>query len=187
MEKVLIVSRAETAEKLDELFDKNKYTVSLESGGEAAKRRLATADYGIVLICPPIDGKDGAELAKNISASTSSAVLLLCGKDKQAALDEKLSRYGVFVLAGNASRQVFIETLRLLGTVSARLSLQYKDKLALQGRLEELKLLDRAKCVLIQYLNMTEKEAHRFIEKQAMDRRVSKREIIENILKTYES
>ena len=33
---------------------------------------------------------------------------------------------------------------------------------------------------------MTEAEAHRYMEKQAMDQRVSKRELAENIIKTYE-
>ena len=46
--------------------------------------------------------------------------------------------------------------------------------------------MDRAKCVLIQYLNMTETQAHRYIEKQAMDLRTTRRQIAEGILKTYE-
>ena len=33
---------------------------------------------------------------------------------------------------------------------------------------------------------MSESQAHRYIEKQAMDLRVTKKEIAENILKTYE-
>ena len=32
---------------------------------------------------------------------------------------------------------------------------------------------------------MTEAEAHRYIEKQAMDLRISRREAAENIIKTY--
>ena len=47
-------------------------------------------------------------------------------------------------------------------------------------------MIDRAKCILIQYLNMTEAEAHRYIEKQAMDMRSTKRVIAEGILRTYE-
>ncbi|MBO5438043.1 MAG: ANTAR domain-containing protein, partial [Thermoguttaceae bacterium] len=39
---------------------------------------------------------------------------------------------------------------------------------------------DRAKCVLIEYLNMTEADAHRYIEKQAMDLRRSKRDLFRN-------
>ena len=48
-------------------------------------------------------------------------------------------------------------------------------------------LIDRAKCVLIQVLGMTEPQAHRYIEKQAMDMRVSKRQVAEELLKTYEA
>ena len=47
--------------------------------------------------------------------------------------------------------------------------------------------MDRAKCVLIEYLKMTESEAHRFIEKQAMDMRITKREVAERILKPMRS
>ena len=57
----------------------------------------------------------------------------------------------------------------------------------LQDKLEEIRLIDRAKCVLIQYLNMTEQQAHRYIEKQSMDLRQSRVVTAESILKTYES
>lgn len=57
----------------------------------------------------------------------------------------------------------------------------------LQNKLEEIRLIDRAKCVLIQYLNMTEQQAHRYIEKQSMDLRQSRVVTAESILKTYES
>ena len=56
----------------------------------------------------------------------------------------------------------------------------------LKVKISEIRLIDRAKCILIQYLNMSEPQAHRYIEKQAMDLRVTKKEIAENILKTYE-
>ena len=60
------------------------------------------------------------------------------------------------------------------------------ENVRLQSKIEEIRLVDRAKCALIQYLNMTEPQAHRYIEKQAMDMRTTRREIAQNILKTYE-
>ena len=38
---------------------------------------------------------------------------------------------------------------------------------------------------MIEELKMTEQEAHRYIEKQAMDRCVTKRVVAEQILSTY--
>lgn len=57
----------------------------------------------------------------------------------------------------------------------------------LKLKLEEKNLVDRAKKTLIEKLKMTESQAHRFIEKQAMDLRVTKKNIAENILKIYET
>ncbi|MEF2823148.1 MAG: ANTAR domain-containing protein [Oscillospiraceae bacterium] len=48
--------------------------------------------------------------------------------------------------------------------------------------MEELQLISRAKAVLIEYLKLTEPQAHRYIEKQAMDRCVTRRSVAEEIL-----
>ena len=57
----------------------------------------------------------------------------------------------------------------------------------IQVKIEELRIVNRAKFVLIAYLKMSEATAHRYIEKQAMDMRITKREVAESILKTYEN
>ena len=56
----------------------------------------------------------------------------------------------------------------------------------LRQRLEDFKLIDRAKCCLVAILGMDEERAHRYIQKRAMDMRLSQREVAEDILKTYE-
>ena len=56
----------------------------------------------------------------------------------------------------------------------------------MQRKIEEIRLIDRAKCILIQYLQMTEPQAHKYIEKQAMNLRQSRVQMAESILKTYE-
>ena len=43
-----------------------------------------------------------------------------------------------------------------------------KENTKLKKKLEELRLVDRAKCMLIAYEGMSETQAHRHIEKQAM-------------------
>jgi len=61
------------------------------------------------------------------------------------------------------------------------------DSSAVQKHNEEARLVYRAKEVLIEYLKMTESQAHRYIEKQAMDMRITRREVAESIIKTYEN
>lgn len=52
---------------------------------------------------------------------------------------------------------------------------------------EEKRVLLRAKKLLMDTLKLTEPEAHRYIEKRAMDLRVKKLEIAKGILKVYEN
>ena len=67
-----------------------------------------------------------------------------------------------------------------------RVSYLENENLRLQKKIDEIRLVDRAKCILIQYLQMTEAQAHKYIEKQAMNLRQSRLQTAESILKTYE-
>lgn len=49
----------------------------------------------------------------------------------------------------------------------------------------EIRIVNRAKWLLISELKMDEQGAHHYIEKQAMDRCISKRIVSEEIIKTY--
>ena len=61
---------------------------------------------------------------------------------------------------------------------------QEKNKLIKQ--VEDIKKVDRAKCLLIQYNKMTEEQAHRYLEKQAMDLRISRRAVADKIINYFE-
>ena len=52
---------------------------------------------------------------------------------------------------------------------------------------EDLKIVDRAKLLLVTCLNMSEDQAHRYLEKQAMDMRISRVEVAKQVIKTYQN
>lgn len=54
-----------------------------------------------------------------------------------------------------------------------------------EDKIQEIRLVNKAKWALIQCLGMTEEEAHRHIEKRAMDERLTRREVANRILSTY--
>ena len=51
--------------------------------------------------------------------------------------------------------------------------------------MEEIRIVNRAKMLLMQNMSMTEQEAHRYIEKEAMDRSMRKTAIAEEIIRRY--
>jgi len=82
--------------------------------------------------------------------------------------------------------KIFWHILKL--AIDSQIILQevQKENLKLKQKIEDIRIIDRAKCILISRLNLSEEEVHRAIEKQAMDMRTSKRAIAEDILKTHE-
>ncbi len=82
--------------------------------------------------------------------------------------------------------KIFWHILKLAIDTQIKLLEVQKENRELKQKIEDIRIIDRAKCVLISRLNLSEEEAHRAIEKQAMDMRASKRTIAEGILKTYE-
>ncbi|MEE0868610.1 MAG: ANTAR domain-containing protein, partial [Ruminococcus sp.] len=57
----------------------------------------------------------------------------------------------------------------------------------LRQMVEDMKIINRAKFLLISCLNMSETQAHRYLEKQAMDLRISKLQVAKQVIQTYEN
>ena len=53
-------------------------------------------------------------------------------------------------------------------------------------KIAQLRLVDRAKCYLIEKKGYTETDAHRLIEKRAMDTRMSRGEVAQEVLEEEE-
>ena len=75
--------------------------------------------------------------------------------------------------------------LSWMSSARERLRKFEKKTLSIEEKMEEIRLVNRAKWLLISELKMDEPDAHRYIEKQAMDRCVTRREVAEEIIKTY--
>jgi response regulator NasT len=80
-----------------------------------------------------------------------------------------------------------MSALSLARSVYNKLRKVQREKDQLRKKIEDIRIVDRAKCILISLFNMSEKEAHKYIEKQAMDMRITKRAVAERIIKTYEN
>ena len=68
----------------------------------------------------------------------------------------------------------------------SRLTALRRENMRLEKKVEEMRLVDRAKCALIQYRGMTEQQAHRYLEKKAMDTRKTRGTVAMEVLACYE-
>ena len=97
----------------------------------------------------------------------------------------RMDPFGVLVLPKPASSQTVSQSLQLLCGTRERLRRMEQKTASIEEKMEEIRIINRAKLLLMEQLKMTEKEAHRFIEKQAMDRCVTRITIAQSILSTY--
>lgn len=161
------------------------YPVAAVSDVSSARRRLLESKYDIVIINAPLPDDFGTRLALNICDNSGTAVLLFVKAEHYPDINGRISPFGVLVLPKPASSQMVSQSLQLLCGTRERLRRMEQKTASIEEKMEEIRIINRAKLLLMEQLKMTEKEAHRFIEKQAMDRCVTRTTIAQSILSTY--
>lgn len=160
-------------------------TVSLTNSAEA-RRLLLSQDFDIVLINTPLKDGAGIDLALEIAERDFTSVMLIVKADAFDQVAYKVEDYGIFCLPKPTSKERLLQVMRLMTATHSRLARAKKETATLQSKMEEIRIVNRAKWVLIDQLGFSEPEAHRYIEKQAMDQCITRKKVSENILKTYE-
>lgn len=187
-EKALLVSSTEKGRALlQTLLPPDMFSsVQLCQSGVEARRECAQTEYAMVLINTPLTDESGLDLAMELAGQTDAGVLLIVKSELAETVAIRVERYGVLVIPKPVVRVQFDQALRFAMAMRSRMQALREENARLQKKLAEQRLVDRAKFVLIQYLGMTEEQAHRYIEKQAMDTRQTKVAVAQTIISTYE-
>ncbi len=158
---------------------------TVRSVGEA-RRTLVNAAFDLILVNAPLPDGMGIDFAMEACAESDAGVLLLIKSELYEETYYKVLPAGVITLPKPTSTQMVSQSLRVLCAIRERLRMMRQHQATVEERIEELRLVNRAKWLLIECLHMTEPEAHRYITRQAMEERTSKREIAESIIRTYQ-
>lgn len=181
---VLLVSASETFNaSMHSLFSEAGFlSVQIVSNVSAAKRECAARAYDFVIVNAPLPDDLGVRFAIDVCASGSGVALLLVRSDLHDEIRGKVTAHGVYTLAKPIAKPTMRIALGWMTSTRERLRKAEKKTISIEEKMAEIRLVNRAKWVLIERENMSESEAHRFIEKQAMDRCVPRRAIAEAIL-----
>ena len=184
---VLIVCASEKfGKQIEEMLrGSDYYPITIVKSAAEARRNTLERTYDIIIINTPLPDEFGARLAADIAADEKSGVLLFAKSELYEDVTAKVIDYGVLTLSKPTSTSLIMQSVRLLYATSERLRRVNEKNASLEERMEEIRLINHAKWVLIEFMKMSENEAHHYIEKQAMDKRKSKKEIAEIIIQTY--
>lgn len=184
---VLVVSApGKSTAAISALLPESDYEpVRFAGSAAAARRELSGRSYDFVLINGPLPDELGSKLAADLCAEKGTVPLLLVPGDIYAEISSRMQSQGVFTLSKPTSSTMISQALKWMAASRERLRRMEKKTATIEEKMEEIRLVNRAKWLLIEQLKMTETDAHRYIEKQAMDRCVSRREIAQNIIRNY--
>ena len=184
---VLVVSASENFNNaLSALLPAFRYApVRYVSGISAAKRILSERDFDFLILNSPLPDGPGTDLAIDFSSSSGGIALLIVRSDMLEGIRNKVTPHGVFTLSKPLSIEMFSAALDWMSSARERLRNSERKSLSFEEKMREIRLVNRAKWLLITELKMEEPQAHRYIEKQAMDRCVTRIEVAEEIINTY--
>jgi response regulator NasT len=189
MKKAIIVSgTVNTFEALKNLLlDEGFSVVFTAQSSDEACAVINEENPEFIIINTPLAEENGLDFAINCSEATSACIVVMVKADKADFVANKLVRYGIMVISKPLNKHLFHHYLLFEECFKKRMTRFVNDNKKLRTQVETMKLVNRAKMLLMQNLRMTESQAHHYLEKQAMDLRKSKYDIALSVLKTYEN
>ena len=159
--------------------------VQLQTVSGLDEAHAALARLRPTLIVMQSDAPDAQALRRcaEMAEGAEAVFLLLVRQEAYGAAWRFLQKHGVCVMTWPMEQTALTQTLRNLLLLKKSMQAQTDQ---LRSQLQDLKRIQKAKGLLMRQLGMTEQDAHRWIEKAAMDRCVKKREIAETIIRMYE-
>ena len=185
MQKLLIVSSSDKdIEMLQSNIKVGFNIMSVKSHTEAKKVSIVN-NFDVIII--DLTSDYGINLAKEFIFSTMSQIILVVRNDLYDYASTSLESMGIITIAKPINKTFLNQVLKIAAANNARIKSIQQMNIKLSNQIKDLKLINKAKWILVSQSNMDEEFAHKYIEKLAMTRRKTKREIAESIIASYEN
>ncbi|MBR2256381.1 MAG: ANTAR domain-containing protein [Blautia sp.] len=183
---VLIVSSSEQFGLAVKKTVSGYVTLEMKKSVSTARRCILERYYDLVLINVPLPDETGVDFAMDVTEKCNASVLLVVSADTfESTLDQVTDR-GVLVIPKPIPRGRLDKAIRYLIAMQNRIHGLEKKIQAAEEKNEELRIVNKAKFLLIEKKRMSEDEAHRFIGKKAMDNGISRGKAAQKILDDYD-
>lgn len=150
--------------------------VTAKNCGEA-RRLLIDGDFNLYIINTPLLDEFGEHFALSTATGGTGQVILVVQEELLDEIASEVENMGVITIAKPISKEVFWSVLKLVDATSFKMTALVNENRKLLQKIEDMRLVGKAKCVLARDRGMSEEEAHKYIEKKAMDLRMTRKEI----------
>lgn len=174
MKKAIIYSENERAAGIfSDLLESEGFTDVL------VKERICfcgvDAEASLQLINAGENYDSAIRLAEKLPGVTSASVMFLADEETCESHGAHLRENGVIVLTKPLSKQLFLQSVQDAEAMHGRIR-------RMAEQLDEVRKIARAKLILVEKQQMTEQQAHKYIEKEAMNRRITRLQLAEELI-----
>ncbi len=181
----VVIAEDEALIRLDlrETLEEEGYEVVGETGrGDEVVDLVRKHRPDLAILDIKMPGEDGLSAAARITAERLAAVLVLTAFSQRELVDRAREAGALAYLVKPFQRNDLLPAMEVaMGRFEEMRALEQENK-SLEERLATQKLVERAKGSLMDSMDMKETEAFRWIQKTAMDRRSTMREVAEQVL-----
>lgn len=192
MENIIIISGNKSATETISDFIREAFGSTVRTAETASMARdifNSDAPCELALIFSPLPDETGTALAEYIIENTASNCIFIAKSETAEKLREHNEKSGIITISRPFNKSFLYQTIKIVEIAMNRSYKLYEETVRLEKKIDEIRLIDKAKFMLMQYRNMTETEAHSYLEQYAMNHRkrksISASEIIDRINEQY--
>ncbi|MEC7844032.1 MAG: response regulator [Actinomycetota bacterium] len=181
----IVIAEDEAIIRLDlrESLEAEGYIVVGETGrGDEAVELSRALKPDVVILDIKMPGLTGIEAAEIINKENIAAVLLLTAFSQRDLIQDASQAGALAYLVKPFQRSELVPSIELaIGRFQEIIALK-KENDDLLENLETRKVVDRAKGALMDQYGLKEKDAYRYLQKKAMEKRSPMKEVAKSIL-----
>lgn len=192
MENVLIISSNKSAGDTLADFMREAFRCNIRNAETVQQAKDifdANAPCDLAIIYSPLLDGNGNALAEYIIENTAANCILISKAENAEKFRERAEKTGIITIGRPFNKSFLYQTVKIIEITMNRSYKLYEETVRLERKIDEIRTVDKAKFMLIQYRNMTEEEAHSYLEQYAMNRRrkkvIAASEIIDKISEQY--
>jgi len=183
----LALSQIEEMKKLKLFLSQQGFSVVDEStDGSTALRNIKTLHPDLVIADAGLSGINGIKLAEILDEEEIAPVIVVTSSTKEGLWVDLKQPQKVAFLQRPITKAGLLQTIQLV-LISYRQQKSLKEEIKrLKEQLEDRKIIEKAKGIIMDKYTMTEKEAYRFLQKRSMDTGTPLRELARAIILAHQ-
>lgn len=180
---VIALQNVEAGEKIKYALQRNGFLVDeICTSGSEAIRKVRTFEPDILLINFDMPDITGLKVATIAGDENLCSVVLFVTNVQREFCGDLIEDYDITMFPKPVSVESLLNTLELILQNRRRLSKLENELSRLKRELDDRKLVEQAKGIIMKKKSVSEAEAYRRIQKMSMDSRVAMREIAKKVI-----